>query len=102
MGEKTAAALVSEHGSLAAIRASAEDEGSSMAASVRRKLLDAADYLDVAPAVVGVVRDISLPEVDARIVAAPADPERFEELTRRWGLGSSAVRAASALSAVSA
>jgi 5'-3' exonuclease len=99
IGEKTAASLITEFGSLAGVRTAALDDGSTMAAGVRRKMLDAADYLDVAPLVVGVVRDVPVPAIDARIVPAPADPAAFESLVTRWGLGSSALRVAETLSA---
>ncbi|MCX6461784.1 MAG: 5'-3' exonuclease [Actinobacteria bacterium] len=99
IGEKTAASLITDHGSLAAVRAAAADDSVTMAAGVRRKLLEAADYLDLAPNVVSVVRDVPIPPHDARIVPAPTDVARFEQLVTRWGLGGSAVRAAEALSA---
>ncbi|MEI6372421.1 MAG: 5'-3' exonuclease [Actinomycetes bacterium] len=99
IGEKTAASLITDHGSLAAVRAAAADDSVTMAAGVRRKLLEAADYLDIAPNVVSVVRDVPIPPHDARIVPAPTDVARFEQLVTRWGLGGSAVRAAEALSA---
>jgi len=101
IGEKTAAALISDYGSLAAVRAAAADDSVTMAAGVRRKLIDAVDYLDVAPQVVSVVRDVPVTAVDARIVPAPADPAAFEALVTRWGLGSSAVRVVEALSTAS-
>jgi len=100
IGEKTAATLISEYGSLNQVRAAADDDESAMAAGVRRKIREAADYLDVAPLVVGVVRDVSVSQVDSLIVPAPRHPQRFEELTTRWGLGGSAVRAAEALSSL--
>jgi len=99
IGEKTAASLITDHGSLAAVRAAAADDSVTMAAGVRRKLLEAADYLDLAPNVVSLVRDVPIPPHDARIVPAPTDVARFEQLVTRWGLGGSAVRAAEALSA---
>ena len=99
IGEKTAASLITEHGSLAAVRAAAADNSVTMAAGVRRKLLESVDYLDVAPSVVSVVRDVPIPSHDARIVPAPADVALFEHIISRWGLGGSAMRAAEALSA---
>lgn len=96
VGEKTAATLLAAHGDLAGIRRAAE-AGEGMSAGVRTKVLSAADYLDVAPRVVEVVRDLPLPEVDARITA-PDDAE-LATLAKAWSLGSSATRAAEALSA---
>jgi 5'-3' exonuclease len=57
VGEKTAVGLLSAHGTLDGIIAAAADQASVMGAPVRAKILAAADYLLVAPAVVKVVRE---------------------------------------------
>ncbi|WP_125132287.1 5'-3' exonuclease [Microbacterium sp. 10M-3C3] len=99
IGEKSAAVLLAAHGDLAGIRAAAEaDEG--MTAAQRAKILAAADYLDVAPRVVEVVRDLPLPPVDGTLRGI--DDERraaAEALAERTHLGSSMTRALAALSA---
>jgi hypothetical protein len=64
---------------------------------VRAKLLAAQDYLAVAPTVVGVVRDLALGEVDARI--ASPDHTAADEVAQRWALGTSMTRAVAALDA---
>jgi 5'-3' exonuclease len=86
VGDKTAAALVSAHGDIPGILAAAEDPASSMSASVRRKLREAAAYLAVAPKVVEVVRDLPVPAFDCALPAAPQDPEALLALSDRWGL----------------
>ena len=94
VGEKTAVALLSTYGTLDAIVAAAADPASGMAAPVRAKILAAADYLVVAPSVVNVVRDLPLPEFDARI--RPVTRERasdLDRLTAQWGLSGSMKRA---------
>src|SRR5690606_25845642 len=55
VGEKTAATLLLRFGDLEGIRAAAEDPAAEIAPGVRRKLKEAAPYLDVAPQVVAVV-----------------------------------------------
>src|SRR5690554_2478351 len=91
VGEKTAVTLLSAHGNLDGIVAAAGDPSSDMKAPLRAKIVAAADYLKVAPAVVGVVRDLKLTEFDARI--RPLDDEaKLERLSERWGLGSSVKR----------
>ena len=45
-----------------------------MAPGPRRKILDAADYLEVAPTVVAVARDIDLGPYDATLPGHPARP----------------------------
>ncbi|RLK49624.1 5'-3' exonuclease [Microbacterium telephonicum] len=95
VGDKTAASLLAAHGDLAGIRAAAAT-GEGIAAGVRAKVLAAADYLDVAPTVVAVVRDLDLPPVPR--ITAP-DAAAVDALATRWSLGSSAERAAAALHA---
>ncbi|MFT4212994.1 MAG: 5'-3' exonuclease [Microbacterium sp.] len=99
VGEKTAAALLTAHGDLAGIRAAAE-RGEGMSAAVRTRVLAAADYLDVAPRVVEVVRTLPLETPDARL--RPIDPAAAEarEFTARWGVASSFARACAAIAGV--
>jgi 5'-3' exonuclease len=102
IGEKTAAGLLAAHGDLPGILAAAES-GEGMSAGVRAKLEAGAPYLAVAPKVVAVVRDLPLPEVDARL--RPLDAERkaaAEALAERWALGSSMARITDALERVDA
>ncbi|MCU1423773.1 MAG: flap endonuclease, partial [Microbacteriaceae bacterium] len=99
VGEKTAVGLLSAHGTLDGIIAAAADEASVMGAPVRAKILAAADYLLVAPAVVKVVRDLDLPPFDAR-VGAHLDSQALDRLTEEWGLGSSMTRVREALGAL--
>ncbi|MFT4213488.1 MAG: 5'-3' exonuclease [Microbacterium sp.] len=99
VGEKTAATLLAAHGDLAGIRVAAE-AGVGMSAGVRAKLRAASAYLDVAPRVVEVVRDLVLgpvPSTESRIRVA--DAAALEAATDRWNLGQSATRAAAALAA---
>lgn len=100
IGEKTAAGLLAAHGDLAGILAAAES-GEGMSAGVRAKLDAGRPYLAVAPTVVEVVRDLPLPEVDARL--RPLDDSRradAEALAGRWALGSSMARIIDALDAL--
>ncbi len=95
IGDKTAATLLAAHGDLDGIRAAAS-AGEGMSAGVRAKLLAATDYLDAAPRVVAVVRDLDLPAVPP--LSAP-DADDVAALAARWGLGASAERAAAAVRA---
>ncbi|WP_419818583.1 5'-3' exonuclease [Glaciibacter flavus] len=98
IGEKTAAGLLAEFGDLDGIRAAAGDPAVALSASVRAKIVAASDYLDVAPTVVEVVRDLDLGEVDAAIrpLSATARAE-VDALTAEWNLGGSLARALKAL-----
>lgn len=96
IGEKTAASLLASFGSLAGIVAAAADPSASVAPGVRAKILAAADYIAVAPAVVEVVRALPLEPVDARIFG-PTRAPALEALASRWSLGDPARRALAAL-----
>ncbi|RMI06695.1 5'-3' exonuclease [Cellulomonas triticagri] len=109
IGEKTAATLLERYGTLDAVRAAALDPGDrGLTVTQRRRLLEASDYLDVAPAVVHVAADAPVVLADGTDPAAPdafavprepADPEALVDLTERWGLDSSVRRVLSALAA---
>lgn len=92
VGEKTAATLLGRFGNVAALREAALDPEADLAPGPRRKILDAADYLEVAPTVVAVARDIDLGDPDLRLPRTPADPESLKELAGRWGLSTPIAR----------
>ncbi|RKT55902.1 5'-3' exonuclease [Saccharothrix australiensis] len=99
IGEKTAAKLISEFGSLDAVLAAVHDgRDRKLTTRARTALLNAQDYLAAAPTVVDVATDADL-LIDRPdpVPSAPADPDRVTELTRRWGLGSSLPRLETAL-----
>ena len=62
-----------------------------------KKLHAAADYLDRAPVVVAVVRDIDLPAVDGELPRVPADATALAELAAAHNLGSPLRRLGAAL-----
>ena len=101
IGEKTAASLLGEYGTLEGLLAAAADPGSGLSASVRAKLAAAQDYLKVAPEVVRLVRDLQLPTLEAagaqlRPVGADARAE-LKRLGTEWNLGGSVRRLLEAL-----
>ncbi|WKN50650.1 5'-3' exonuclease [Nocardioides sp. Arc9.136] len=88
VGDKTAASLLGRHGDMAGIRAAALDPDSGMGPGPRAKLAAAADYLEVAPRVVAVARDIDLDRSRTSLPTTPRDPERLAALAEKWALGS--------------
>ncbi|GAA2807011.1 5'-3' exonuclease [Saccharopolyspora taberi] len=92
IGEKTAAKLITQFGSLEALLEAAAG-GTGVTPRVRAMLADAADYLAAAPSVVRVVRDAPV-VVDREQDALPStvDTDRVAELQERWRLGASADR----------
>ncbi|WP_405064661.1 flap endonuclease [Kribbella sp. NBC_01505] len=97
VGEKTAASLITAYGDLDSIRAAAADASTPMSASVKRKILDAADYLDVAPKVVAVAKDAPVTVANFQMPQQVHDPERWLELIELLELRTSAQRVMSAL-----
>ncbi|NLT30438.1 MAG: 5'-3' exonuclease [Propionibacterium sp.] len=98
IGVKTAAALLTAHGSLDGILAAASRADGGVAPGVRAKLAAAIDYLAVAGDVVRVVPDLAVPDLDALVLpSAPSDEAEFTRLTTEYGLGGSAERVRKAL-----
>jgi 5'-3' exonuclease len=101
VGEKTAATLLGRFGDMEGIVAAAADPSSDMGPGPRSRIKAAADYLEVAPRVVAVRRDLDLGSPDLTVPLTPADPDRLLALDERWGLGGSAVRLVEAMSGAS-
>lgn len=88
IGEKTAAALITEHGDLDAILAAADDRSVTMRPKVRSSLQDSADYVARAREVVTVRAELDVPVVEP---LQPLDDEAIAALSafgERWGVES--------------
>jgi 5'-3' exonuclease len=97
IGEKTAATMLQRFGTIAALRDAVEDPGANIAPSPRRKIREAAAYLEVAPAVVAVARDIDLGSPDLTLPLSPVDPAALVALSDKWNLESPIARLVEAL-----
>jgi 5'-3' exonuclease len=99
IGEKTAASLLTEYGSLSALLEAARDPKSNLAKGIRTKLLVADDYIEAAGPVVRVACDapVGLYTADDRLPLSPADPKRVAELAAAYGVGSPVARLQKAL-----
>lgn len=103
IGEKTAAQLIAEFGSLAAVREALAAGDPRIKGARKTRLEAASDYLDVAPMVVNVALDVPVPAgVDTRLTGQLADPSAFADIATRYEMGGSADRLASALTSVQA
>jgi 5'-3' exonuclease len=102
VGDKTAAALITTFGTVAAVVEAAEVSGDGFPKGAQAKVLAALDYLSRAVAVVRVACDVPLGPYDARLPSVPRDPAALDALADRWGLGSSVTRVLTALRQVSA
>ncbi|MEB3367165.1 5'-3' exonuclease [Saccharopolyspora mangrovi] len=98
IGEKTAAKLITQFGSLEALLRAAADGDARLTSRIRTKLAESAEYLAAAPSVVNVVRDAPV-VMDRESDALPAEPDldRLRDLQSRWGLGASIDRLITAL-----
>jgi 5'-3' exonuclease len=97
VGEKTAATLLNRFDDMAGIVAAAHDPDSDMGPGPRGKLKAAVDYLEVAPTVVAVARDIEFGTADLALPRVPRDPDALAELADRWSLTSAVDRLCKAL-----
>ncbi|NQU37752.1 MAG: flap endonuclease, partial [Actinobacteria bacterium] len=97
IGEKTAAAMISEFGDVDSLVAAVQAGDSGIKAGAQRNLLAGLDYIDRARDVVRVAPDIDLAPVDSAVPAGPAKPAELAEFAERWGLGGAIDRLAVAL-----
>jgi 5'-3' exonuclease len=100
VGAKTAAALINEFGTLGGIRAAVARTvvpRPPLTAAVLKKMVAAAAYLDAAPVVVAVAKDIDLPPIEGTLPRSPADPRALADLAEQHGLESSLNRLGAAL-----
>ncbi|MEU4671411.1 5'-3' exonuclease [Amycolatopsis sp. NPDC023774] len=98
IGEKTAAKLITQFGSLEELIAAAQSGDSRLPLKTRLRLKDAADYLAVAPTVVRVAVDAPVVQSGPDAVpTSPADPDRVAKLAEQWNLGRSVERLLAAL-----
>ena len=103
IGEKTAAALLARHGDLTGVLQAVLDGDRHVTPAQRRRLAEAAAYLDVAPRVVRVLRDADVPALPPAPgeghLGDGVDRERLDALAQRWGAASSVGRLLAAFDA---
>jgi len=87
IGEKTAAAMISEFGDIDSLVAAVQAGNSGVKAGAQRNLLAGLEYIDRARDVVRVAPDIDLAPVDSTLPTAPANPVALNEFAAQWGLG---------------
>ncbi len=97
IGDKTAATLIQRFGSTEGLLEALDDPRAKMSPGVRRRLIEAADYLKVAPDVVRVRTDVPLPAYDDTLPREPRDPEALVDLAERWNLDNPLNRVLNAL-----
>ncbi|HEX4702193.1 MAG TPA: 5'-3' exonuclease H3TH domain-containing protein, partial [Pseudonocardiaceae bacterium] len=100
IGEKTAAKLLTDFGSLTALLEATVAGDTRVPPKIVARLTDAADYLTRAPGVVRVVTDapVEFSGPDP-VPGRPADPAKLAELAEQWGIDSSVRRLTDAMAA---
>ena len=97
IGEKTAAALIHDHGSLAGVREALAAGDPRIKGARRTRLEEASDYLDAAPLVVRVAHDVPVGDIDPRLPEDVVDPAAMSRLAVEHGLTGPFNRIAAAL-----
>ncbi len=102
VGEKTAATLLAQHGSLENILAAAHDPKSKMSKAYRTKLLAATSYIEAAEPVVKVAvdADLNFSTASDRLPLSAEHPRKVAELAEQYGVTSSIGRLQKALDAL--
>jgi 5'-3' exonuclease len=100
IGEKTAATLLQRFGDIDRLRKAVDDPASDIGPSPRRRIRDAADYLEVAPTVVRVACDLDLGSPDLTLPLTPDHPDLLVPLAERWNLESPTARLVEALTSL--
>ena len=102
VGEKTAATLLAQHGSLEGILAAAHDPKSKMSKAYRTKLLAATDYIEAAGPVVRVATDadVNFSTPSDTLPLAAEHPRKVAKLAEQYGVTSSIGRLQKALDAL--
>lgn len=97
IGDKTAALLIGEFGSLAGLRAALESGDPRLKGARRSNLEAGLAYLEVAPTVVRVAPDVPLPDVPLTLPTAVADTRLLSRLASEYALTSPINRVLAAL-----
>ncbi len=102
VGEKTAATLLAQHGSLEGILEAAHNPKSKMSKAYRTKLLAATDYIEAAAPVVKVATDaeVNFSTRSDELPLAAEHPRKVVKLAEQYGVTSSIGRLQKALDAL--
>lgn len=97
VGDKTAAALLREFGTLDGILTAAQLSDTGFPRGSHAKIMAAATYIEPARKVVAVAKDAPVGDLDPTLPRTPRDADALEALSDRWGLNSSVERVLEAL-----
>jgi 5'-3' exonuclease len=97
IGEKGAALIANNFASVADALAGAKAGHEVLSASLAKKIIEGADYLEIAPTLVNCARDVAIPNMEIAMPSKPADLSDIYAIKDEYGLGASVDRLISAL-----
>lgn len=97
IGEKGAALIANNFANVDDVLAGAHNAHESLPPALVKKIIAGSEYLKIAPTVVQVARNVSLPRVDISVPKVPKDLSQIYQFKERYGLGASVDRLISAL-----
>ena len=97
IGEKGAASIAKQFTNLDDVMKAATNDDERLTTSIRKKLLESAEYAKIAPKLVGCAIDVSIPEMKIDLPNKPLDTQKVQDIKEEFGLGTSVDRIMNAL-----
>ena len=97
IGEKGAAIIANAFTSIEDALAAAHAGDERLTPNLRKKLIEGADYIAIAPKLVHCALDVALPKIDTSMPTRPASLDEIYQYQKDYGLGASVDRMISAL-----
>ncbi len=97
IGEKGAAQIANHFHSIEEALAAAHASDERLPANLRKKLIEGADYIAIAPTIVHCALDVPIPPMSIAMPARPLNMEKIWQFKEDYGLGSSIDRMIAAL-----
>lgn len=97
IGEKGAAMIANNFATVEDALAAAHEAHTSLPPALAKKIIAGSDYLNIAPKLVRVARDVPLPKVDLAMPKGPSDLSKLYQIKDQYGLGASIDRLIAAL-----
>jgi len=97
IGEKGAALIANSFASVDEALSGAKAGHEVLSASLAKKIIEGADYLEIAPTLVNCARDVAIPKMEIAMPSKPADLSGIYAIKDEYGLGASVDRLISAL-----
>ena len=97
IGEKGAASIAKQFTNLDEVMKAATNDDERLTTSIRKKLLESAEYAKIAPKLVGCAIDVSIPEMKIDLPNKPLDTQKVQDIKEEFGLGTSVDRIMNAL-----